>query len=65
MHHNQLKVWSPLTVELSIILFQETLSKSEKTCSELAEKLRISEEEAKRDVELRIQVNDEAILHAR
>ncbi|CAB4036923.1 Hypothetical predicted protein [Paramuricea clavata] len=34
---------------------QESLSKSERTCNELVEKLRITEEEAKRDIELRIQ----------
>ena len=49
-------------IELLTTFFQETLSKSEKTCNELGEKLRITEEEAKRDVELRIQVNDEASI---
>ncbi|XP_028418153.1 microtubule-associated tumor suppressor 1 homolog [Dendronephthya gigantea] len=34
---------------------QESLSQSEKACNELEEKLRVTEDEAKRDIELRIQ----------
>ncbi len=45
---------------IKIYFFQESLSKSERTCNEVEEKLRITEEEAKRDIELRIQVSDGA-----
>lgn len=46
------------------VLFQENVSKSEKTCNELEEKLRITKEEAKRDIELRIHVSDGVSIHS-
>ena len=46
------------------LLFQENVSKSEKTCNELEEKLRITKEEAKRDIELRIHVSDGVSIHS-
>ena len=46
----------------SNFLLQESLSKSERTCNELVEKLRITEKEAKRGIELRIQVSDQVSI---